>query len=601
MNPSPLGTEKISWNLTIFYTDIHDPQIDRDIKTVESLMYDFVRFKGQLKTRLADAIEAKIAVNELYDKIHVYLSLVQSLDVTNDDIKKKISYAQAITSKAAAVMSFFAIELNALTDEEIDHQAAHPTVAKHRPWINHMRLYKNHLLSEEVESALTKRSRFSTNAWSDFFDEIEAQVVFTYQDQAYNLEKIVNELSNSKDQEQRAQILKIIDTTLKDKLSHYSAQTLYIVTQEKRVEDEDRNYANPMSQQNLENRVPDAVVETLHDTVQKYGSDINKRFYTLKARLLGVSEMKWSDRNAPLPFEDTTIIPFDQAKQIVHSAFMSFSPTLASIVDGMYEQGQIDAHMTPNRRSGAYNYSFCLPDNQPYSYTFLNYLGSTRDVMVLAHELGHGVHGILAGQTQGVLMQLAPIAYCETASVFAEMTTYHFLSSELAKTGNDQARLVLVMNKLNDITNTVMRQISFSNFERKIHASETKLSISELNTLWLESCYELYGKPGEVFTYDHADHLWSYISHFHRPFYVYGYAFGELLTDSLYAVRDQFGDRFESLYLDMLRAGSARDVVELLEPFGLDPLDPLFWKNGLEGTILPLLEEAENLATKLGY
>jgi oligoendopeptidase F len=239
----------------------------------------------------------------------------------------------------------------------------------------------------------------------------------------------------------------------------------------------------------------------------------------------------------------------------------------------------------------------------------MNYLGSNHDVMTLAHELGHGVHGILAGEAQGPLMYHAPIAYCETASVFGEMTTFTFLKERLIRSGDKKSLLALIMAKIDSTINTVVRQIGFSNFERRLHGMDEsyttwteakKRSVEELDAIWLKTAQELYGKEGEIFTYENSEHLWAYIPHFHSPFYVYGYAFGELLTQSLYAQRDRLGAKFEPLYLDLLRSGSTKDVVELLAPFGLDARNEAFWKDGITVSLGALIEEAEQLSRSMG-
>ena len=321
--------------------------------------------------------------------------------------------------------------------------------------------------------------------------------------------------------------------------------------------------------------------------------------------------LKWSDRNAPLPFADTSVIPFDEAWDTVLAAYESFSPKLAEIIRGMLAQGRIDAHVTRGRRGGAFNYSIVLPPTIPASFTFLNYLGSNRDVMTLAHELGHGVHGILGGEAQGPLMFHAPIAYCETASVFGEMTAFTFLKNRLEKEGDAKRAVALLMGKLDDIINTVVRQISFSNFERRFHGMDAdykawsapkKMSVEELDALWVATTKELYGEEGDAFTYENMEHLWSYIPHFHSysPFYVYGYAFGELLTHSLYAQKERLGETFEPLYLDMLRAGGTKNVTELLKPFGLDPANPQFWAEGVKISMGKMIEEAEALSREIG-
>jgi oligoendopeptidase F len=220
--------------------------------------------------------------------------------------------------------------------------------------------------------------------------------------------------------------------------------------------------------------------------------------------------------------------------------------------------------------------------------------------MTLAHELGHGVHGLLAGAAVGSLMQHAPMAYAETASVFGEMTTFTHLRSRLEASGDTKALLALLMGKIDDMLNTAVRQIGFSNFERRVHGAGRRLSPEELDAIWMETLHELYGAPGDVFTYENVERLWTYVSHFHRPFYVYAYAFGELLTQSLYAKQGELGDRFEPLYLDLLSSGETRDVLQLMQPFGFDPRTEEFWRAGIDVSLGALVAEAERLSAELG-
>jgi oligoendopeptidase F len=377
----------------------------------------------------------------------------------------------------------------------------------------------------------------------------------------------------------------------------------------KAVEDKERGYAHPMDLRNKSNRIPDSVVAVLHKAVTNLGGSLSRRYYKLKARHLGLSTLRWSDRNAPMPFADTTRIPFDEAEAIVKGSYESFSPTLTEMVKTFFTDRRIDAPVLKEKRSGGFNSSHVLPGGKAVSFTLINYLGSNRDVMTLAHELGHGVHGILAGEAQGPLMFHAPITYCETASVFGEMTTFTFLKERLIRSGDKKSLLALIMSKLDSTINTVVRQIGFSNFERRLHGMNEsytkweepkKRSVEELDAMWLQTAQELYGKPGEIFTYENSEHLWAYIPHFHSPFYVYGYAFGELLTQSLYAQRERLGAKFEPLYLDLLRSGSTRDVVELLAPFDLDARNEAFWNDGITASLGALIEEAEQLSREMG-
>jgi oligoendopeptidase F len=598
----------VRWDLSSFYSGITDPQIDLDIAEFTRQAEQFSsNYKGKLAERLSAAISDYAGLDMLGGKIMVYLSLQQSLDVTNEGVKAKIAAAQQSMSQTQGeYLTFFELELVALDDETLEKwYARDPVVKRHRPWLEQLRVFKPHFLSEPVEAALTKRSPFGPGSWDEFFDECEADLRFEYQDGKKNLTEMLDILTNSKDANVRADVQKSVNDGLGGYFAKYSAQTLYVIVGKGAVEGKERRYRNPMEARNKENRIPDAVVDALHNAVTHAAGPLARRYYRLKAGLLGMETLRWSDRNAPLPFADTTVVPYDQAISTVLAAYKSFSPTLTSIIDDAIASGHIDVPATTGKRGGAFNCSVVLPGNRPQSYTFLNYLGSNHDVMTLAHELGHGVHGILAGAAQGPLMFQAPIAYCETASVFGEMTTFSFLKKQLAEKGDNAALLALITQKIEGMLNTVVRQIGFSNFERRIHGMNaeytewnepTKLSVEELDGLWLTTAKELYGEDGDVFTYENCSHLWSYISHFHRPFYVYGYAFGELLTQSLYAQQARLGPRFEPLYLDLLRSGATKSVFELLQPFGLDPTDETFWADGIRVSLEAMISEAEQRA-----
>lgn len=611
MPMSNLADDNVRWDLTFLYSGIGDPQIELDVAEFAKQAREFsANYKGKLADTLGRAIAAYAELEMLGEKVMAYLFLRQSLDVTNEAVKAKVAEAQqAMSHIQGEYLTFFALELVALDDAVLERwYAGDETVRRHRPWIEHQRVFKPHLLSEPVEAALTKRSPFGRSAWSEFFDECEADLRFEHEGESKTLTEMLDILAKSKDAAQRAEGQRLINDGLGGYFAKYSAQTLYVVVGKGAVERRERNYRHPMEARNKENRIPDAVVNALHDAVRDFAGPLACRYYRLKAQLLGLKTLKWSDRNAPLPFADTTVVPFGQAMATVLAAYESFSPTLTGIVRGFVSAKRIDAPADKGKRGGAFNSSVVLPGNRPQSFTFLNYLGSNRDVMTLAHELGHGVHGILAGEAQGPLMFHPPIAYCETASVFGEMTTFSFLKQNLAEKGDCAALLALITQKIEGMLNTVVRQIGFSNFERRIHGMDAayaewkepkKLSAEELDALWLLTAKELYGEEGDVFTYENASHLWSYVSHFHRPFYVYSYAFGELLTQSLYARQASLGGRFEPLYLGLLRSGATKNVVELLEPFRLDPTEETFWAEGIGGSLAGMIEEAEKLASSL--
>ena len=598
----------VRWDLSVLYAHIADPRIDSDLAEFAKKAADFGRhYKGHLSELLPAALKDYAELDMLSGKIASFLFLSEATDLANETIKaKRAKFQREMSAIQGEHLTFFELELAQLDQQRVDHfYKTDAYAAKHRPWIDHVRLFKAHFLIEPVESALTKRSPFGSDAWSEFFDETEADLVFPFRGAEKNLTEMVHVLSESKDAQERAEAMKIINDGLGGPFAKYSAQTLYMVAGSKAVEDQERGYKHPMDFRNKVSRIPDSVVNVLHDAVTSIGGELTRRYYRLKARHLGVSLMRWSDRNAPMPFADTSFIPFEEGSEIVAAAYAGFSPTLAEIVRGFFAARRIDAPATREKRHGAFNSSHVLPGGQPVSFTLLNYLGSNRDVMTLAHEFGHGVHGILAGEAQGPLMFHAPIAYCETASVFGEMIAFTYLKERLSRLGDTHSLLALIMSKIDDTINTVVRQIGFSNFERRLHgmdehyrhwAPPAKLSVEQLDALWLKTAQELYGAEGEIFTYENSNRLWAYISHFHSPFYVYGYAFGQLLTQSLYAQRERLGAKFEPLYLDLLRSGASKDVVELLAPFDLNPMSETFWAEGIRGSLGALLEEAEELS-----
>ena len=612
MTNQKTGAKKVRWDLGVVYSGLDDPQMDADIEALVAKSKDFyTTHRGRLSETLAKALADYSEIAMLENKVALYLHLKQSTNVADAAVKAKIADTDRILSQAEGeYLTFFRIELVGLEDDALEKlYASDAIVEKHRPWIEYVRIFKPHILSEPVESALTKRSPFGPGAWDEFFDELEADLRFEFRGEKKTLTEMLHLLTASKDASERSDAMLTINAGLGGTFAKYSAQNLYMVAGSNAVEAKERSYDNPMTHRNKSNRVPDMVVDALHEAVERAAGPLSQRYYRLKAAHLGLKTLKWSDRNAPMPFSDTAVIPFDEATMIVLDAYESFSPTLANLIRESVAAKRIDAPAVKGKMSGAFNHSAVLPGQTPMSFTFLNYIGSNRDVMTLAHELGHGVHGLLAGKEQGVLMSHAPIAYCETASVFGELTTFNFLKRRLSEEGDIKSQLALLMGKIDDVMNTAIRQIGFSNFERRIHGMDSsyghwhepkKLSVEELNATWLETLKLFYGEDGEVFTYENAEHLWVYIGHFHRPFYVYGYAFGELLTQSIYAKRSDFGDRFESLYLDLLKSGMTKNVVELLKPFDLDPTDENFWIDGISVGLGAMIKEAEQLSQSMG-
>ncbi len=603
-NAQSTGAEAYRWNLDCFYKGVDDPQIDADLKAYEAAAIAFrAVYKGSLSEKLGPAIKDYAALDALSSKMGAYLLLRLSTNTKDTDVESKMTSMQNEFSRIGGEeLTFFALEIIALSDAAVAAQAAtDDVVRKHLPWIERVRRDKPHVFDEAIESALSKRGPYGPEAWGEFHDKFESLLRFSWDGQERTLTDMLHFLTEDGDAERRAAILKTINDGFKGIWAEYCAQALYMTAGAKSVEDRERHYGHPMAAANSANNIPDATVEALHTAVREVGAPLAQRYYRLKAELLGLERLRWSDRNAKLRFEDASLVPFEEARRITVDSFRQFSPTLAAIVEGFFQNGRVDAPGVPNRRGGAFNCSIMLPGQVPETFVFMNYQGSARDVATLAHECGHGAHGILAARAQGALMFHAPMAYAETASIFGERMAFEYLKANLEAKGDTKSLMALVISALDDMMNTVIRQISFSEFEQRLHAAGgRKLSVAELNAIWCEVTAQLYGPNGETFVYNDMDLMWTYIGHFHRPFYVYSYAFAKLFVDGIYSQKDAFGEKFEPMYLEILRAGATKSAKELVAPLGLDPENPAFWADGIRSSFVPLIELAERLAAELG-
>jgi oligoendopeptidase F len=600
------GAEKVMWDLSGLYQSIDDPQIEKDLKAFVKKSKAFEKnFKGKLDKKLGDALRADMELTRYQYSLYRMPSLMMACDQTNEDIHQLMSRVQETISRASSQhLTFFSLEIGKLSDAAYKKQLKNDSdVAKHKPMLDDIRKQAKYQLSEDVEKMLGLLSPFGAGEWDNFVDEMEAGIRFDFDGKELTLSEALHIVSTDKDAKKRERVLTLVNEGLKtSKNDKFRAYALNAVMGQKAAMDRARGYKTAMSSRNLDNQVDDATVDALHQAVQTTGADVGKRFYKLLSIHLNGGQFKplqWSDRNAPLPFSNDTTIPWKDAVNMVEKAYRSFSPTLADLVTDMLKNKWVDAPAYAGKDSGAFNASGPYIKGD-FSYSLLNYLGSSRDVATLAHELGHGVHGMLALEEQGPLMWDAPMAYAETASIFGEMVTFNYL---LDRCKSDEEKLAMLMNKISDFLNTVVRQISFSVFEQRIHAMRPngKLKVADFNKVWMDVTEEFYGKDGEVFTYDHEmmDTLWSYIGHFMKPFYVYAYAFGELFTQGLYSVKDKLGDDFEPKYLDLLRAGGTKDAVALMKPFGLNPKDPAFWQNGMKASVMKWLDEAEAITARL--
>ncbi|MEL6746988.1 MAG: M3 family oligoendopeptidase, partial [Pseudomonadota bacterium] len=455
----------------------------------------------------------------------------------------------------------------------------------YRPWLLDLRKERPHRLGDEAEKLFHEKQQIS-GSFSRLFDETFSAMTFDVAGEAapLPLEATLNLLLSS-DRERRKAASDALIGRFKD---HQRLFTLITNTLAKDLEISRtwRNFDDVADSRHLSNRVEPEVVAALTDAVDAAYPRLSHRYYAMKAKWLGLDKLAHYDRNAPLPDQPDRTIPWDEAQATVLDAYAGFSPRLADVARPFFGSGWIDAPVTAGKRSGAFAHP-TVPSAHPY--IMLNYLGKPRDVMTLAHELGHGVHQVLAGE-QGPLLAQTPLTLAETASVFGEMLTFQALLDSAA---TPKERKAMLAQKVEDMLNTVVRQISFYQFERAVHQERQKgeLTAERLGELWLDVSQRSLGPSVEL--QEGYETFWCYIPHFiHSPFYVYAYAFGDCLVNSLYAVYQNADDGFADKYLEMLRAGGSKHHSELLAPFGLDASDPKFWDLGL-GMIERMIDELE--------
>jgi len=534
------------------------------------------------------AIEEYEAISDLLGRIGSFAQLYHSQNVAD---AARGRFYQNTMDKMTALSSktlFFTLAINRLGDEDVDAKLKDARAAKYRSWVRDLRVWKDHELSDDLEKLLHEKYVAGRAAWTRLFDETEAGVRCTVGDETLTLTEALNRLSDTKPEKRKA-AAKGIGAALGEKAPLIAFIT-NVLAKDKSIEDDWRKYDKPVSSRNLANLVENEVVEALVSAVKSAYPDTAHRYYKMKAKWFGKDTLEYWDRNAPLPKTEDRKIKWDEARDTVLDAYAGFTPAMAETAKPFFEQGWIDAPASPGKASGAFSHP-TVPSAHPY--ILVNYLGSSRDVMTLAHELGHGVHQVLAAH-QGALQCGTALTLAETASVFGEMLTFRSL---LEKEQRPEQRRALLAGKVEDMLNTVVRQIAFHEFERQVHDErrEGEVALERLCEIWMTVQSESLG-PAFKFD-DEYKYYWTYISHFlHVPFYVYAYAFGDCLVNSLYKVyTDGTVPNFEQKYLDMLKAGGTLRHKELLAPFGLDATDPAFWARGME-TLTGLIDELEEVA-----
>jgi oligoendopeptidase F len=579
------------WDLTDLYPGPESPELKAALARLEEQALAFEKsYQGKVGGLTGDALAGAVRtyeeIEELAGRIGSYAGLYY---VTRLDDTETARFSQGIQERLtdiSAHLLFFTLELNRIDDEAFAARLSSAELAHYKPWLNEVRLFRDHQLSDEAEHLLHDKSVAGRGSWMRLFDETIAGLRFTVDGETLTEEQTLGLLSDKNPETRRKAAAAL--TEVFDKNVRLFALITNTLVKDKEVEDRWRHYPTPAAARNLANQVEGEVVDALVSAVREAYPRLSHRYYALKAKWFGVDTMPFWDRNAPLPDQDDALIPWDQATSTVIEAYRAFSPKLAEVGGQFFDNRWIDAPVKAGKQGGAFAHP-TVPSAHPY--LLLNYQGKTRDVTTLAHELGHGVHQVLSGP-RGALMAGTPLTLAETASVFGEMLTFQAM---LAQTDDPARRKVMLAGKVEDMLNTVVRQIAFHSFEEKVHAErrEGELTPQRLGDIWMEVQSASLG-PALELTEGYRNY-WCYIPHFvHTPFYVYAYAFGDCLVNSLYAVYQQQPDGFEDKYLDMLRAGGTKRHRELLAPFGLDASDPAFWQKGLS-VISGMIDELEAL------
>jgi oligoendopeptidase F len=578
------------WDLTDLYTAPDAPEFKRDLDWLETACGAFAAdFDGKLATLDAEGMLDCVLRYEKIDmvagRIMSYAGLRYYQNTVDADRAKFMSDAQEKITAFTTPLVFFSLEINRIDDEAINTLFAQSdALNRYKPIFERLRAMRPYQLSDELEKFLHDQSAVGAAAWNKLFDETIAGLSFSVDGEEMNIEGTLNLLSD-KDRAQREKGARELARVFGANVKTF-ARVHNTLAKEKEIEDRWRGMPTPQTGRHLSNHVEPEVVEALRNAVVKAYPQLSHRYYELKRKWLGLDVMQVWDRNAPLPMEDTSLVTWEQAEKTVMEAYGAFHPKMAELAEPFFNRGWIDAAVVPGKAPGAFAHP-TVTDVHPY--VMLNYLGKPRDVMTLAHELGHGVHQVLAAG-QGELLASTPLTLAETASVFGEMLTFRKLLDG-AKT--QQQRKVLLAGKVEDMINTVMRQIAFYDFECKLHDARQagELTPDDINALWMSVQGESLGPAFEYM--DGYETFWAYIPHFvHSPFYVYAYAFGDGLVNALYAVYEESGAEFQDKYFDMLRAGGSKHHKELLAPFGLDATDPAFWDKGLS-MISAMIDELE--------
>lgn len=584
------------WDLSDLYNGINDKSLEIDLKEITDRIEHFNKkhinkIKKLTGYELYKLLAEYEKICELMGKIgsFAYLKYAENLS-----IEENVIFFQKISERLTNLSSkliFVNVEINELSDNEINKKLNDSSNLKnnYKTYIENLRVFRKHQLSNDLEKLMNDKSTTSRDAWSRLFDETIDNMKFRFEGKDLNVAQIT-EIINSKDELKRIKAGKVLGDKLGENIRIFAYIT-NILAKDKNISDQWRHYETPMSARNLSNYIEDNVVENLYNSVQKNYENISHRYYKLKAKMLGKEKLLHTDRNAPTKFDDNRKYTWNEAVEIVIKAYSAFSPKMAEIAKEFFDNNWIDVPTRHGKRGGAFAHP-TVPSVHPY--LLLNFQGKTRDIMTLAHELGHGIHMYMA-RSNGYFMSDTPLTLAETASIFGEQLVFRYL---LDNETDINKKIAIITNKIEDMINSITRQIAFLEFEKIVHEERKsgEITVDRLNQIWLEVQKK---SLGDIFDFsDEYKYYWSYIPHFiHSPFYVYSYAFGNCLVNSLYSRYTENLNDFENKYISLLSAGGSKNYVDLLEPFNLDPREEDFWQNGLN-LVISLIDELETLLTK---
>ncbi len=574
----PLGDLPI-WNLDDLYEGEDAPDLKRDWDWLEEACRSFAAdYEGKLAdldgAGMLDCVLRYERIDSVGGRIMSFAGLRYYQNTTDAGRAKFMADAQDKITAYTTPLVFFSLEINRIEDTRLEAMfAENADLARYKPIFDRLRAMKPYQLSDELEKFLHDQSTVGAAAWNRLFDETIAGLEFEVNGETLGIEATLNKLSEQ-DRDAREAGARALAQVFGENVKIF-ARVHNTLAKDKEITDRWRGLPTPQAGRHLSNHVEAEVVEALRNAVVEAYPKLSHRYYALKAKWLGLETLQVWDRNAPLPQADDRLVGWDEARKTVLEAYADFDPEMARIAAPFFDKGWIDAGVKPGKAPGAFAHPTVA---EVHPYVMLNYLGKPRDVMTLAHELGHGVHQVLAAG-QGELLSSTPLTLAETASVFGEMLTFRKL---LDAAETKEEKRTMLAGKVEDMINTVVRQIAFYDFECKLHDARGKgeLTPDDINQLWMSVQGESLGPVFEFM--DGYETFWAYIPHFvHSPFYVYAYAFGDGLVNALYAVYAEGDADFQAKYFDMLKAGGSMHHSELLAPFGLDASDPKFWDKGL--------------------